>query len=78
MTLRNEIAAGIDRGELRHGDPDQLSLACWSLVHGLSTLLINGAVRHPPTAAAERDLATALLLILGEGTFTTTPDRKRS
>jgi hypothetical protein len=37
------VAEGIEQGELRPGDPDLLSLASGSLVHGLSHLLINRA-----------------------------------
>jgi AcrR family transcriptional regulator len=77
LTLRNEIAGGIERGELRQGDADQTSLACWSLVHGLSTLFINGAVTAPPSAAAERDLATRILLALGEGVYAPTRERSK-
>jgi AcrR family transcriptional regulator len=66
-TLRVEVAGGIERGELRAGDPDQLALACWTLVHGLSTLLINGAIPAPSTAAGERELVAGLLDLLGDG-----------
>jgi AcrR family transcriptional regulator len=69
LTLRNEIAAGIARRELREGNPDQLALACWSLVHGASALLINGAIHRPPSASAERELVTGLLRLLGEGVY---------
>jgi AcrR family transcriptional regulator len=72
-TLRAVVESGIATGQLRNGDPDQLSLACWSLVHGLSTLLINGAIRRPPTAAAERKLVEGLLRLLGEGLGTGAP-----
>ena len=71
-TLRQEIADGIECGALRAGDPDQLALASWSLVHGYSTLLINGAIPRPTTAAAERELVTALIKLLGEGLYART------
>jgi hypothetical protein len=67
LTLRQEVAGGIGRGELKAGDPDQVALACWSLVHGLSTLLINGAVPAPPSHAAERALVATLLRMLCNG-----------
>ncbi len=46
--LRDVVAAGLERGELTGADPDLVSLTCWSLVHGLSTLLSSGAVPPPP------------------------------
>jgi AcrR family transcriptional regulator len=42
--LRDTIADGINRRELRAGDPDEVALAAWSLVHGLATLALNGAL----------------------------------
>lgn len=68
-TLRDEIAAGIERGDLRHGDPDQLALASWSIVHGLSMLLIGGAIPAPPGAAAQRELVKGIVGLLGIGVF---------
>jgi len=67
--LRQEIAAGIGKGELRGGEPDQLALASWSLVHGLSTLIINGAIPAPASAAAERDLVRGMVGLLGVGLY---------
>jgi len=67
--LRQEIAAGIGNGELRAGEPDQLALASWSLVHGLSTLIINGAIPAPAGAAAERDLVRGMVGLLGVGLY---------
>jgi len=69
QTLRQEIAAGIGSGELRQGEPDQLALASWSLVHGLSTLIINGAIPAPASAAAERELVKGLVGLLGVGLY---------
>jgi len=67
--LREEIARGIERRELRQGEPDQLALASWSLVHGLSTLLINGAIPAPPNAAAEREMVMGIVGLLGVGLY---------
>lgn len=69
QTLRDEVAAGIASGQLRRKGADQVSLACWSMVHGLSTLLINGAIPHPGPAAA-RAMIEGLLRLLGEGLYT--------
>ena len=70
LTLRNAVADGITRGQLKPGDPDQLSLACWSLVHGLSMLIVNGAFPPPASASAERRMVTDLVGLLGSGLFT--------
>jgi AcrR family transcriptional regulator len=59
-TLRGCVAAGLARGDLQGGDADTLSLAAWSMVHGLSHLLINQAVKLPPGLAV--DVATDILL----------------
>jgi AcrR family transcriptional regulator len=64
--LRDAVAEGIDRGELRAGDPDAVSLALWSMVHGLSHLLINRAV-VPPAGDAVMGLADTVMRLLGEG-----------
>lgn len=52
--LQAQIADGIRRGRLRKGDPDELSLAAWSTVHGLSQLFIDGQLtpRAPDDHAA--------------------------
>jgi AcrR family transcriptional regulator len=65
-TLREAIVDGIAQGELRTADPDQLALASWSMVHGLSTLLINRAFEPQ---VAERELATGVLHLLGDGIY---------
>jgi len=67
LTLRNAVADGIQSGELRRVDPDEMALACWSLVHGYSTLVINGAVPRPESDQAERALTERLLALLGDG-----------
>ena len=40
--LRDTVGDGVARGELREADPELISLATWSLVHGLSHLLSTG------------------------------------
>src|SRR5437868_943845 len=42
--LRNTVAEGVDAGVLKARDPDELALAAWSLVHGLSMLGVDGAL----------------------------------
>lgn len=65
--LRDVVAAGIDAGELCKADTDEVALACWSLVHGLSMLIIHGAVPRPETRELERALTERLVLLLGRG-----------
>lgn len=67
-TLRDAVAAGLARGELRAGDVDTLSLACWSMMHGLSMLLVDRAL--PPELCkqvAARTAASSLMQFLFEG-----------
>jgi AcrR family transcriptional regulator len=67
LLLRNLVAEGIERGELRPGDPDTVSLAAWSMVHGLSHLLISQAVPPPGLPVALDELVAAMLGMLGAG-----------
>lgn len=63
--LRDLVAEGIDRGRLRGGDPDQLSLAAWSMVHGLGMLIIEGQIpgarSDPARARAATETVVGLL-----------------
>jgi AcrR family transcriptional regulator len=67
--LRDLIVQGIDSGQLRAGDPDELSLATWSLVHGLAMLIIDRRV--PPglidDQAKLRQISAGLTQLLLEG-----------
>jgi AcrR family transcriptional regulator len=65
-TLRGLVAEGVARGQLVGGDADTLSLACWSMVHGLSHLLISDAIVLPPGMAAPA-VTEMLLRILNLG-----------
>lgn len=65
-TLRGLVADGVAGGELVGGDADTLSLACWSMVHGLSHLLISDAIVLPPGMAAPA-VTEILLRILNLG-----------
>jgi len=44
--LRDLIATGVEEGSLRRADPDEISLAMWSMVHGLSMLIIDEQVER--------------------------------
>ena len=65
--LREQIAEGIRRGRLRAGDPDELALACWSLVHGLSHLVIDGQLPETSGETAARELTDRLVRLLESG-----------
>jgi AcrR family transcriptional regulator len=65
--LRDCIAEGIAAGEFRGGDPDTVSLAAWSMVHGLSHLIINQAVKLPGGEAGVDAVAETLMGLLMQG-----------
>jgi AcrR family transcriptional regulator len=65
--LRGAVAEGIANGELRPGDPDVLAIAAWSMVHGLSDLLINGALERKGHQLAVEPLVDAVLGLLAGG-----------
>ena len=69
--LRDLVGEGIRRGRLRAGDPDQLSLAAWSLVHGLSMLAISGQLSglgaDPADPASLQPVTAALVHLLETG-----------
>jgi AcrR family transcriptional regulator len=67
LVLRDTVAAGIGSGELRKAEVDEVALACWSIVHGLSMLMIHGAVPKPETRQLEAALVERLLGLLGRG-----------
>jgi AcrR family transcriptional regulator len=67
LLLRDTVAAGIESGELAKGDVDDVALACWSIVHGLSMLLIHGAVPKPETRQLEVVLVERILAVLSRG-----------
>jgi AcrR family transcriptional regulator len=76
--LRGVVEAGLASGELRGGDPDLVSLSCWSLVHGLSSLLSSGAVPPPASPGALRELVAANLRLLGQGIAAPMPHARRT
>jgi hypothetical protein len=66
--LRGLIEEGVRAGDLRAGDPDQISLAGWSLIHGLSLLIIDGQLTGLcDTPAAVRSLSDNLGRMLQRG-----------
>lgn len=67
LLLRDTVEAGIHSGELRKAEVDDVTLACWSIVHGLSMLLIHGAVPKPDRREIEIALVERLLALLSNG-----------
>lgn len=66
--LRALIDEGVRTGELRAGDLDQISLAGWSMIHGLSLLIIDGQLTGLcDTPEAVRALADNLGRMLQRG-----------
>jgi AcrR family transcriptional regulator len=63
--LRDTVAEGIAAGALRPGDADELSLAAWSLVHGLGMLMVEGQIpdirSHPARVKAVTEGLVRLL-----------------
>jgi AcrR family transcriptional regulator len=68
QVLRGLVGEGVASGVLRAGDPDEMALAAWSLVHGLGMLAIDGALAHRIVGAtALKRTAERLTLLLQEG-----------
>jgi AcrR family transcriptional regulator len=66
--LRGLIDEGVRSGHLRAGDPDQIALAAWSMVHGLSLLIIDGQLTGLcDTPAAVRSVTDNLGRLLQRG-----------
>jgi AcrR family transcriptional regulator len=69
--LRGIVESGMREGWLRSGDVDQVSLAAWSLVHGLSLLIIDGHLAgRVDTDAAVRGLTDGFGAMLERGIAT--------
>jgi AcrR family transcriptional regulator len=62
--LRDLIAEGVETGVLKASDPDLLSLASWSMVHGLGMLIVDGQVPGPVDV---RGLAETFTQFLASG-----------
>ena len=66
--LVGTISEGQRAGRVRHGDPEELAVAAWALVHGLSALLIDGQLRRRVRNDHEaRRLATRVTKLLQNG-----------
>lgn len=58
-SLRDTIAEGMGNGRIAAGDGDALALAAWALVHGVSMLLIDGALAKSPYGEIPSDALLA-------------------
>jgi len=69
MAMLTQVIAETQRaGRVRQGDPLDLALAGWSMMHGLAALVVNGPVAHYAHGAlSPRELAQAMLAILHSG-----------
>ena len=66
--LVGTISEGQRAGRVRNGDPEELAVAAWALVHGLSALLIDGQLRRRLRSDHEaRLLATRVTKLLQNG-----------
>ena len=69
--MRDLIEEGVRTGSLRSGDPDELTLVAWSLIHGFSMLTIEGQLRllgvNPDDPASVRRALDAVDTLLETG-----------
>jgi AcrR family transcriptional regulator len=66
--LVSTISEGQRAGHVRRGDAEELAVAAWSLVHGLSALIIDGQLRgRVQNARDARMLATRVTKVLQDG-----------
>ena len=62
------ISEGQRAGQVRDGDPEELAVSAWALVHGLSALIIDGQLRRRVRNDREaRMLATRVTKLLQKG-----------
>lgn len=72
--LRDTVAQGVAAGRLRAGDADRLALAAWSMVHGLSMLIIEGQLPEVRSSSARVREATEGVVALLEGGLLRRPE----
>ncbi len=73
QALVEQIASGQKQGSVAPGDPDELSFAAWSMVHGCAVLLIDGQAMGRSKAA----LIDAVVDRLYLGLAPRAPSRRR-
>jgi AcrR family transcriptional regulator len=57
--LVTTIAEGQGAGSVQRGDPEELAVAAWALVHGLSELLVDGQLRGRVGSARQAEALAA-------------------
>jgi len=60
--LRGLVVEGVESGALRPGNPDQIALAAWSLIHGFSMLVIEGRLEPMGIGPASLRGVTEMLM----------------
>jgi len=66
--LVRAISDGQSAGRVRRGDTEELAVAAWALVHGLSALIIDGQLRkRVPNEREAQRLATTVTKLLQTG-----------
>jgi AcrR family transcriptional regulator len=69
--LRTEVVRGQTAGLLRPDSPEELALTAWSVMHGLSTLIIDGApgwtISEDSVSAHDPGLAARVATLVIEG-----------
>jgi AcrR family transcriptional regulator len=79
--MRDLIEEGVRIGALRSGDPDSLSLAAWSMIHGLSMLIVEGQLQalgvRPGDPASVRHATDAVNVLLETGLRAPAATRRR-
>jgi AcrR family transcriptional regulator len=58
QVLRDEVVSGQKAGRIRSDPPDVLTLTAWSAMHGLATLIIDGAPSWTTIEPGEADYRT--------------------
>lgn len=77
--LTTIVREGLRTGGLRRNDERNVTLAAWSIVHGLAQLLAGGMLQAiDPNIAAPRELASVVTKLLNEGIVAAAPTRASS
>ena len=64
--LRGVVAASQEDGRMRAGDTDELALACWAHIHGVTTIMLETpAFKAISLEGAEATLLGSLRLLIG-------------
>lgn len=75
--LVSAVSAAQQAGQLRAGDPLELSLAAWSLVHGLAALVVDGHLANKGLPQDAEALARSFGELLYQGMKAPAPKKRR-